>query len=308
MAKILVTGASGLLGANLIFDALERHDFVGVYHQHTMEIEGITLISADLGQAGVALKLMQTYEPDWVVHAAAVTNMEACEVDPGMAFRLNRDMTQYVAEAARCVGAGLIHISTDAVFDGRRGNYVETDEVNPLSVYARSKWEAEQAVAAAHPDAVIVRTNIFGWNMQPKQSLAEMFLHYLENEERCRGFTDVSVTTILVNDLVELLLKMIEAGLTGTYHVGGGECISKYEFGMRLAETFGLDGSLIEPISVDQMNFKAKRGSHLCMKGDKIEGALGVELPDVSDGLRRFREFRANGYAERLKTLSRRDA
>lgn len=308
MAKILVTGASGLLGANLIFDALERHDFVGVYHQHAMEIEGVTLISADLGQAGVALKLMQTYEPDWVVHTAAATNVETCEVDPEMAFQLNRDMTRFVAEAAQTIGAGLIHISTDAVFDGRRGNYVETDEVNPLSVYARSKWEAEQAVAVAHPDAAIIRTNIFGWNMQPKQSLAEMFLHHLENGKRCRGFTDVSVTTILVNDLVELLLKMIEAGLTGTYHVGGGECISKYEFGMRLAETFGLDGSLIEPISVDQMNFKAKRGNHLCMKGDKIEGALGIELPDVSGGLRRFREFRANGYAERLKTLSRRDA
>jgi dTDP-4-dehydrorhamnose reductase len=306
MAKVLVTGASGLLGANLIFDGRGRHDFVGVYHQHAMEIDGAVLISADLSREGVARKLMRTHEPAWVVHTAAATNMEACEVDPGMAFRLNCDMTRFVAEASWSIGAGLIHISTDAVFDGRRGNYVETDEVNPLSVYARSKYEAEQAVATAHPEAAIVRTNIFGWNMQPKQSLAEMFLHHLEKGERCHGFTDVSVTTILVNDLVELLLKMIEAGLSGMYHVGGGECLSKYDFGLRLADTFGLDGTLIEPITVAQMNFKAKRGNHLCMKGDKIEAALGVELPDISGGLRRFRELRANGHAERLKMHSRR--
>lgn len=308
MARVLVTGASGLLGANLIFAALERHDFVGVYHQHAMEIEGATLVSADLSQAGVARKMMQTYEPDWVVHTAAATNVEACEDDPEMAFRLNRDMTRFVAEAARDVGAGLIHISTDAVFDGQRGNYIETDAVNPLSVYARSKWEAEQAAADAHPSAAIVRTNLFGWNLQAKQSLAEMFLHNLEKGNHCRGFIDVHVTTILVNDLVEIIMKMIETGLAGTYHVGGGECLSKYEFGLRLAEIFGLDGTLIEPISVAQMNFKAKRGEQLCMQGGKIEGALGVELPSVSSGLQRFYDLRANGYVDRLKMHSRRAA
>ncbi len=308
MATVLVTGASGLLGANLIFDALERHDLVGVYHQHAMEVEGAALVSADLSQAGVARKLMQTYEPDWVIHTAAATNLEFCEADPEMAFRLNRDMARFVAEAAQAVGTGLIHISTDAVFDGQRGNYVETDAVNPLSVYARSKWEAEQVVADAHPTAAIVRTNFFGWNLQPKQSLAEMFLRHLENGERCRGFTDVSVTTILANDLVQLILKMIEQGLTGMYHVGGGECASKYDFGMRLAETFGLDGSLIEPVSVEQMNFKAKRAKQLCLQGAKIERELGVELPGVDSGLRRFLELRANGYVDRLKMHSRRAA
>lgn len=308
MAKVLVTGASGLLGANLIFDGLGRHDFVGVYHQHVMEIDGVELISADLSREGAARKLMQIHEPDWVVHTAAATNMEVCEGNPQLAFRLNRDMAGYVAGAAQAVGAGLIHISTDAVFDGRGGNFAETDEVNPLSVYARSKWEGEQVVANAHPDAAIVRTNFYGWNLQSKQSLAEMFLHHLENGERCRGFTDVFVTTILVNDLAQLILEMIDQDLTGIYHVGGGECASKYDFGLRLAETFGLEGALIEPITVEQMNFKAKRAKQLCMQGAKIERELGVELPDISRGLQRFRELRTNGYAGRLKMHSRREA
>lgn len=308
MAKVLVTGASGLLGANLILEALADHQVVGVYHQHGMVVQGAEIVSSDLAQLGAARELLQTCQPDWVVHAAAATNMEACEVDAKMAFRLNCDMADLVAEAARETGAGLIHISTDAVFDGQQGNYLETDEPNPVSVYGESKWAGEQAVAKAHPDAAIVRTNFYGWNLQPKQSLAEMFLQVLEKEERCRGFTDVSFTTILVNDLVRLILKMIEVGVSGTYHAGGGECISKYDFGIRLAETFELDGSLIEPISVDQMNFKARRAKQLCMMGDRIERQLGIELPSIEAGLRRFRGLRESGYAARLKEHSRRES
>ena len=307
MAAVLVTGASGLLGANLILEALDRHQMLGVYHQHAMAVQGAEIVSADLSQAGAARDLLQTYKPDWVVHAAAATSLEMCEDDPEMAFRLNGDMAGYVAEAARQVDAGLIHISTDAVFDGQQGNYVETDKTHPLSVYAESKLAGERVVANAHPDAAILRTNFYGWNLQPKQSLAEMFLSHLEEGERCRGFTDVFVTTTLVNDLVELILKAIEAGVSGTYHAGGGECISKYEFGQRLAETFELDGSLIEPISVAQMNFRARRGRQLCMKGDKIERRLGIELPSVEAGLKRFRGLRENGYADRLKKHSRRE-
>ena len=307
MATVLVTGASGLLGANLIHDALDQHNIIGIYHHHALEIEGAKIISSDLSQADTVRHVMQTYEPDWVVHAAAATNLETCENNPEMAFRLNRDMAGTIAEAVREVDAGLIHISTDAVFDGQQGNYLEMDKPNPLSVYAESKWAGEQAVTAVHPDAAIVRTNFYGWNLQSKQSLAEMFLHHLENGERCRGFTDVTVSTILVNDLVQLIMKMIEVGISGTFHVGGGECVSKYEFGFRLANTFGLDGSLIEPISVAEMDFKARRANNLCMQGNKIERALGVGLPKINDGLNRFRDLRMNGYVDRLKKHSRRE-
>ncbi len=306
MATVLVTGASGLLGANLIIEALDDHQVVGVCYQHGMAVRGAEIVSADLSRAGVARELLQTYQPDWVVNAAAATSLEMCEDDPEMAFRLNGDMAGHVAEAAEQVDAGLIHISTDAVFDGQQGDYIESDEPHPLSVYAESKLAGERVVANEHPDAAIVRTNFYGWNLQPKQSLAEMFLGLLENGVRCRGFTDVFVNTILVNDLVQVLLKMIAAGVSGTYHVGGGECISKYDFGIHLAETFDLDGSLIEPISVDQMNFKARRAKQLCMKGDKIERKLGIKLPSIDAGLMRFRGLRENGYAECLKEYSRR--
>ncbi|MCJ7707996.1 MAG: SDR family oxidoreductase, partial [Anaerolineales bacterium] len=195
------------------------------------------------------------------------------------------------------------HISTDAVFDGERGGYTEDDEPHPTNVYGQSKLEGEQAVAAAHPEALIVRTNLYGWNAQDKQSLAEWFLSNLEAGKRCRGFTDVWFSPILVNDLGWLLFAMLEVGLTGVYHVAGSECASKYDFGLRLARIFGLDPSLVEPVGVGQAALRARRGRQLCLNVERAERALGASLPTVEEGLTRFRDLRESGHVQALKAL-----
>ncbi|NIS83326.1 MAG: sugar nucleotide-binding protein [Anaerolineales bacterium] len=307
MARVLVTGASGLLGANLVLTISEQHSVVAVCHQHWVDFENVGVVAADLGKPGAAQSIMQSYKPEWVVHCAAASHVDSCEEDPNWAFRLNKDMATYVAHATREVGASLIHISTDAVFDGWQGDYQETEEPNPINVYGESKWAGERAVAEAHPGAIIVRTNFYGWNVQPKLSLAEWFLERLERGETCQGFTDVWVTTMLVNDLALILVRMLEAGLKGTYHVVGSDCMSKYEFGLFLADIFDLDGKLIEPIPVEKLNLSASRPKRICLNGEKVAQALQVDLPSVIAGLRRFRRLREGGYPDRLRSLMRRE-
>ncbi len=307
MAKVLITGASGLLGANLVLDAAQGHQVVAVYHRHPIDLAGVEALRADLSRPGVAQRLISAADPDWVVHCAAATNVDACERDPETAFRLNRDMAAYVAEAAWDARARLIHVSTDAVFDGERGGYVEEDDANPATVYGRSKLAGEQAVLQAHPEAAVVRTNIFGWNAQPKRGLAEWFLANLEAGQSCTGFTDVRISPILVNDLGDLMFEMLRRGVGGVFHAGGGECLSKYEMGVRLAKAFGLNPELIRPGSVAQADLVAPRGRRLCLDSGKLAVILGVELPAFEDGLRRFRLQREEGYRERLRALTRRE-
>jgi len=241
--------------------------------------------------------------PEWVVHCAALTDVDACEGDPEAAFRLNRDMARTVAEAAWDSGAGLVHISTDAVFDGEGGPYREEDEPKPVNVYGRSKLEGEQAAAAAHARALIVRTNFYGWNAQPKHSLAEWFLERLGRGEETPGFVDVRITPILASDLALLVLKVMETGLRGTYHVGGGECVSKYEFGRMVAEVFGFDPGLVRPASVGEARLRARRPKRLCLDGSKAEQALAVRLPGVREGLERMKEELDQGVREALTRL-----
>jgi len=306
MPRLLVTGASGLLGANLVLTAAGIYETVGLCYRHPIALEGVEVVCTDLSQPGAAGSMIETYAPDWVVHCAAATDVDSCDEDPQWAYRINRDMASWVAEATWAVGARLVQISTDAVFDGVREDYRESDTPNPINVYASSKLAGEEAVVAGHPEAAIVRTNFYGWNAQPKHSLAEWFLERLERGQSCPGFTDVWVTPILVNDLSILLLQILEEGLKGIFHVVGSECVSKYEFGLRLAKIFRLEASLLEPISVDQAGLRAPRARRLCLCGEKIANALGVQLPSVDDGLNNFRMLREEGFPTRLKELMRR--
>lgn len=304
VARILVTGASGLLGANLVLTAAGEHEVVAVSHQHPIRLKEVMVLHADLSQPGEAQRVIRESGSEWVIHCAAATELDACEVDPVWAQRLNRDMAGSIAEAAKSEGVGLVHISTDAVFDGERDGCTEADPPRPISVYGKSKLAGEQAVAEAYPEALIVRTNFYGWNALPKHSLAEWFLDELESGRGCGGFVDVWFKPILVNDLARLLLGMVARGLRGTFHVLGGECLSKYQFGVRLAEAFGLDPKLISPIEVAQLGLKAPRSKRLCLDTTKVTTALGLRLPRVDEGLRRFAALRQDGFHDRLKAMA----
>jgi len=304
VARILVTGASGLLGANLVLQAAARHDVVAATHAHPVRLDGVEVIEADLASPGAADAALQRARPEWVIHCAAATNLDACEQDATHAFRLNRDMAGAVAAAARTVNARLVHLSTDAVFDGEVGGYTEDASPQPISVYGRSKLAGEEAVRKAHPRAAIVRTNFYGWNAQSKTSLAEWFLANLAAGRRCLGFTDAFFTPLLANDLTLILLQILEAGLQGTFHVAGGDCLSKHEFGQRVARAFGLDEALVDPGRIEQANLPAPRGKRLCLNGARIELALGIRLPGVESGLTRFRQLREQGFVQHLKDYS----
>lgn len=304
MTKLLITGAGGMLGANLVLDALAAgYQVVAADYEHPVRQAGVESVVADLSRPGTAQEVFVARRPDWVIHCAAATNVDACEADPATAFRLNRDMAGQVAMAAQVVGAQLVHISTDAVFDGERGGYTEQDEPHPISAYGESKREGERVVLSEHPGALIVRTNIYGWNAQAKQSLAEWFLGQLRAGAACPGFTDAWFSPILVNDLGDWLLRLLEKGVQGIYHVAGAACLSKFEFGVRLAEAFGLDGTLLRPSRQSDAVDRARRGSRLCLDSGKVADELRRPLPDVAQGLARFRRLEQEGRVETLRSL-----
>lgn len=294
MDRLLITGASGLLGSNLARDLATRRQVFGVAHQHEANLPGVEMRTADLSVDGAAEQLLDEVRPELVIHCAAAAQVDACESDPEWALRLNRDMARRVARSAMVVGAGLIHISTDAVFDGRTGGYRESDPPSPVNVYGRSKLAGEQAVLEENPDALVVRTNIFGWNLAHKRNLAEWFLERIGAGERTPGFTAVWFSPMLVNHLTDVLMQL-SGRANGILHVAGRTCLSKYEFGRKLAERFGYDPQLIEPALVDDAKLDAERGSRLCLDCGLAESILGREMPSVQAGIDRFWELRDRG-------------
>lgn len=288
MKKILITGASGLLGINLALLVSEQHEVVGVVNSREINTDRFEVLRADLTVPDTPANLIGEVKPDWVVHCAALAGIDASEKQPELSQRLNAELPGEVAAAAKNFGARLVHISTDAVFDGVRGEYMEEDETNPLSVYAKTKLAGEQTVLAATPEAAVARVNFFGWSLSRQRSLAEFFFNNLRDGNPIKGFTDSMFCSMFVNDLAGILLEMLEKELSGVYHVVSPEAMSKYDFGVRIAEKFGFDAGLIAPISVENAGLAGARSPNLTLRTDKLQAALGHELPNISDGLEKF--------------------
>jgi dTDP-4-dehydrorhamnose reductase len=303
MTKVLVTGASGLLGANLVYEARHHYDVIALSHTHPLQLQGVETVMIDLSVPENVARIIDQYKPDWVIHCAAYTNVDQCEENQESAFLLNCDMSRWIAQATQASGGCLIYISTDAVFKGFRSGYREGDVPEPINVYAQSKLAGEQVAREENPNAMIIRTNFYGWNAVEKKSLAEWFLARLKGGKVCRGFTDVFVKILLVNDLVDLLLQMLEKRCEGLYHVLGKDCVSKYDFGVQLARVFKLDESLIHPVEVDQVGLSAPRPKNLCLDTSKIRDSLNIEMPSLEDGLNRFHELDQKDYPKSLKSL-----
>lgn len=302
--RVLITGASGLLGVNLALEAAKAHNVYGFVNQQHLKTNAFSVIQGDLLAPGAVENLLDTTQPDWVIHCAALANVDACEADPEQAKKVNTELPKKLAQHVARSGARLLHVSTDAVFDGITGSYFESDAPNPLGVYARTKLAAEYLVAEANPNAIIARVNLFGWSISGKRSLAEFFYNNLHAGITVNGFTDVYFCPLLANTLAQIMLKMLEAGFSGLYHVVSSDCTSKYDFGIQLARRFNLDESLISPTSVQSANLSASRSLNLTLNSSKLAQALNITLPEISAGVDHFYTLHQQGYPDNLRQMS----
>jgi dTDP-4-dehydrorhamnose reductase len=303
--RILITGASGLLGLNTAVEAAKAHEVIGQVNRHPLRSEAFTTLQADLLAPGALERMLDQVQPEWVIHCAALANVDACENEPLQARQLNSEVPRRLAELVARGGARLLHVSTDAVFDGMMGSYTEVDAPNPQGIYAQTKLDGEGGVLAADPQALVARVNLFGWSLSGTRSLAEFFFNKLSAGQPCMGFTDVFFCPMLANDLGLVFLEMLDAGLSGLYHAVGSECISKYEFGLRVARRFGFDEGLIAPKSVLEGGLKAARSPDLTLRTDKLARALDEPLPGLSTGLERFYTLYQQGYPHWISQLQK---
>jgi dTDP-4-dehydrorhamnose reductase len=269
-----------------------------------LSTESFETVQADLLAPGAVQRLLDQTQPDWVIHCAALAIIDACEKDPQQARQLNTDVPRLLARHVARGGARLLHVSTDAVFDGERGSYTETDLPNPLSTYARTKLAGEQAVAEEDPKAIIARVNLFGWSISGRRSLVEFFINNLSAGKACMGFTDVFFCPMLANDLGLLFLEMLDSGLSGLFHAVGSECITKFEFGRRVAQTFGFDENLVIPTSVQDSGLQATRSPNLTLSTSKLSSALERPIPGFSTGLAKFYTHYLQGYPQVISGMA----
>ncbi|MFQ6026265.1 MAG: SDR family oxidoreductase [Dehalococcoidia bacterium] len=289
--KLFITGVSGLLGSNMAQQLLELHEVAGCYHSHPFNLAGITSVEVDLSNPqGIAAALRQT-QPDLVVNTVALTDVEACEADPELAYSINVTTARHVAAAAQQTGGRLIHLSTDHLSNGINPWQREEDTTCPLNVYAKTKLESEKVVQSICPEALVIRTNFYGWGNGVRISFSDWILGALNRSEPLNMFTDVWFTPILINDLTALMLQLSDGGATGIFNVAGKERVSKHAFALQLAEVYGLPATGIHTASVTDFSFKVPRPRDMSLSSQKAEDFLRKSMPTLREGLGRLRSL-----------------
>jgi dTDP-4-dehydrorhamnose reductase len=300
--KLLITGASGLLGINLALEAMREHDVIGL-DRGKLQSAPFRVMQTDFLRSTEIHYLLDAIRPDGLINCAAMANLEECEREPDQAYKLNAEFPRGLARACAERDIPFIHLSTDAVFDGTKGDaYTEDDEPNPLGVYAQTKLAGERAVSEVNPQAVIARVNFFGWSLGGHRSLGEFFVNHLSEGKNVNGFTDVIFCPMWVNHLSLILLEMLGKNLSGLYHVVGAQAMSKYQFGMEIARRFGLKTSLIAPQSVESSSLTAPRSHNLWLSIHKLSTDLGHEIPPFSTGLDGFYTQFQQSYPQKIRS------
>ena len=303
MARILITGSSGLLGLNLALEAMISHEVIGV-DRAMLKSAPFKIINADLLVEGEVERILEQAKPDWLIHCAALADLDVCEEDPDKARRLNTYLPGTLAKTCHARGIHMVQISTDAVFDGTKaGVYIEEDEPHAINVYSQTKLEAERAVLGSNADAIVARVNFYGWSLAGRRSLAEFFFNNLTKNKSMSGYTNVIFCPLHATHLAQTLLAMLRKGLHGLYHAVGPQAMSKYQFGVEIAHKFNLHESEISPKSIQTSSLIARRANNLYLSTNKLCTDLGKPLPSFSTGLDLFYTQFQQGYPQKLKSF-----
>lgn len=298
--KVFITGIAGMLGSNIAYLLKENYDISGI-DLINVKMDGIQSFNFDMLDFDKLHQCMNDILPDVIIHTAAAVNVDKCECEPSYAHDLNVRLTENICRVAKEISAKVIYISTDAVFDGNNEKlYCETDDVNPINVYGKTKLLGEEIVKK-YPNYLILRTNIYGFNIQNKNSFGEWVYKSLFDNQQLNMFDDIDFSPILVNDLAKIIDLSIQNKLSGLYHACATGCISKYDFGCELKKVFGIEKGQIKRTQSDNFEFKAKRAKHMGMDNRKICEKLMILLSTPEESIQKFFQLYVAGYDSTLK-------
>ena len=282
--KFLVTGSAGLIGSQIIKDlTLENHEVYSSYHNNK-PIHGNPL-QLNLTNQDKIIKTIQEIKPDSIIHLAAMTNVDQCETQPELAYFINTKATEILAKQAAKLNTFFVYVSTDYVFDGRRGKYSEDDSTNPLGHYGKSKLEAEEALNKLASSWCIARTSTpFGIHSN-KKSFPIWIKENLEAKKETPVLEDQFTSPTYVHNLSKMLIEIAKRQISGILHTAGSSRISRYELAKLVSEKLHLDKELLKPTQINEMTWNAPRPKDSSLDVSKATEILNEKPQTIQHSL-----------------------
>ncbi len=296
--KLLVTGASGLLGHKVVQVALDRnHEVYSVYNDHPTNSGNP--IKVNLTEKSQVSSVISKVDPEAIIHTAGYTDVEGCETNKDVAWKTNVEATKNLVKSSG-KDVHMIYVSTDYVFDGKKGLYSEEDLPNPINHYGYTKLKGEEAIKQYASQWCVARPSvIYGWGLSHKLNFATWLTTNLENGKAVNVLTDQYVSPTLNTNLANMLIEISERRIIGILHTAGATRISRYQYALNLAEIFNFRKDLIKPAKTNEMQWKAQRPKDSSLNISKTATLLGqkpLELFKALETMQSERSQQAHTY------------
>ena len=296
MVKVVITGSNGLLGQSLLQVLLKEKDAYEVYGFSRGENRSgrgdFNYISIDLTNEEKLKNSLQEIQPHFIINTAAMTQVDDCENQKAACDLLNVSVVKWLSESSQKLNTHLIHISTDFIFDGKQGNYKETDEPNPISYYGLSKLKSEEILVNSRIDFTILRTIlVYGKVFDMSRSNIVLWVkQMLEQRKEITIVDDQFRTPTYVQDLAMACKISIDKKAKGIYNISSNELLSVFKIAQEIADAFDLDRNLIKPISTSTLNQTAPRPAKTGFDLSKTNKELEFYPKSFKEDLQRFKQ------------------
>lgn len=280
--KLLIIGGSGLLAIN--WACLVRDDFKVVLglHNRIISIDDVETERVSIDSIKSLQSDFNRINPEIVVNTAAITSVEDCEKNFKKAKSVNTVSASNIAIVCEELNIKLVHISSDHIFSGKDQFSSESTTPVPLNNYAITKYQAEVEVQNKNPTSLIIRTNFFGWGTDYRHSFSDFILSNLRNNNKVNLYSDIFYSPIIIDELVLCINKLLKNNHYGIFHIVGSERLSKYDFGLKVANCFGLNSSLIKSIVYKEQLKSVLRPKDMSLSNLKLIETLGRVVPNLN--------------------------
>jgi dTDP-4-dehydrorhamnose reductase len=308
MRKLLITGASGFLGLNLIRVMKDEFDIYVLYNKHPVEVNGCKSYQLDLTKKEKLVNFVKKVKPDTIIHAAALANVGYCESNKEEAYKVNVETTRTITDICEKQGIRIVYPSTEYVFDGNKkhtsincpGIYNERDKPNPINYYGVTKYEAEKIVMETKNFSIIRLCMLYGWNLPfQRKNFVTWVIEELKNQKEVKAVVYQYHNPTYILDAVESIKTISLSDETGIFHVAGRTCLNKFELAVKIARAFNLNEELIKPSTLDSLEKKsflpgelieAKRPKNCCLNTEKVRRKFNLNFLTIEEGLNKMRE------------------
>lgn len=293
MKRILIVGGSSMLGYK-ISSISKNYEIYYTFYRNKIFSDKNNSIKINICDKKECEKIVEL-KPDVIINCAALTNVDYCEKFKDEAYEVNVNGTKNLVEICNKINSKFVHISSDAIFSGNKGCFVEEDTPKAVNVYGKTKLESEKIASLVSNHLILRSSVIFGWiplqylttrdKSIKKMNFALWVIKNLYEGKKIFVVNDQFNTPTLVDNLANNIIELIDKDLTGIFHVGGQSCISRLDFSRKLAEEFGYPTNLIHPIKTKELNQNALRATNSCLNCQKSLQA-GMKILKIDEGIK----------------------